>query len=472
MIAMGKLFSRAIACASLVVLGGVPALAQAPAVTSVPAGVAPAFAKATVGKPAVAAAPAGTQQADPQQVRQELDRLRREFEEIRDAYGARLAALEAKLGVPAPPTVPAAGTVPAAAEAAAAAPVPQPAVDVPSGAAGAGGPQGALPVYGNASASSKVFNPDMAVIGNFLGAMGENSVESAPSLEMHEAEVTFQAVVDPYARADVFLSASPEGLEIEEGFVTLTSLPGGLLAKVGKMKQQFGKVNTMHAHTLPWVDVPLVMKNFLGEEGLNDSGISVSKLLLNPLFFLEATGEVYQGNSGPFQTHERNDVSWLGRLRGYRDITEGTNLDVGVSFTRGHNDSGPDSTTHLFGVDATVRYRPLRRAIYRRFMARTELMWSRRGQEAGDVSAFGMYVSGDYQFARRWFGGVRFDRSERALDSSLVDQGPSLVVTYWPSEFSQIRGQYRRTNYAEGVTSNEALFQFLFSIGAHGAHVF
>ena len=70
----------------------------------------------------------------------------------------------------------------------------------------------------------------------------------------------------------------------------------------------------MHAHTLPWVDVPLVMKNFLGgEEGLNDSGVSVSKLLLNPLFFLEATGELYQGNSGPFQTHERSDVSWLGR---------------------------------------------------------------------------------------------------------------------------------------------------------------
>ena len=99
-------------------------------------------------------------------------------------------------------------------------------------------------------------------------------------------------------------------------------------------------------------------------------------------------------------------------------------------------------------------------------------MWSRRGQETGDVSAFGMYVSGDYQFARRWFGGVRFDRSDRANDARLVDKGSSLVVTYWPSEFSQIRGQYRRTTYAEGVTSNEALFQFLFSIGAHGAHVF
>jgi hypothetical protein len=428
---------------------------------------------------------APTPQVDPQQVRQELDRLRQEFEAIRDAYGARLAALEAKLGVaavPAPvPQLPgeaapaAAAPPPAAPTPAAAAPseAPGQAADVPSGAAGAGGPQGALPVYGGAVASSKVFNPDMAVIGNFLGAVGENKKEPTPALDMHEAEVTFQAVVDPYARADVFLTASPDGVEIEEGFLTFTSLPGGLLAKVGKMKQQFGKVNTMHPHTLPWVDVPIVMKNFLGgDEGLNDSGVSVSKLLLNPLFFLEATGEVYQGNSGPFHTHERNDVSWLGRLRGYRDITEGTNLDVGVSFTRGHNDVGPDSTTRLFGIDATVRYRPQRRAIYRRFMGRTELMWSRRGQEAGDVSAFGMYVSGDYQFARRWFGGARFDRSARAYDSSLFDQGPSVVVTYWPSEFSQIRGQYRRTRYAEGVTSNEALFQFLFSIGAHGAHVF
>jgi hypothetical protein len=313
----------------------------------------------------------------------------------------------------------------------------------------------------------------MAVIGNFLGATGTNNVERAPALEMHEAEVTFQAVVDPYARADVFLTASPGGAEIEEGFLTLTSLPGGLLAKVGKMKQQFGKVNTMHAHTLPWVDVPLVMTNLLGgEEGLNDSGVSVSKLLLNPFFFLEATGEVYQGDSSVFRTYKRSDVSWVGRLRGYRDITEGTNLDVGASFATGHNDVWPDTTTKLFGVDATVRYRPLRRAIYRRFMGRTELIWSRKWHGDGDQAAFGMYASGEYQFAQRWFAGLRYDRSGRADDARLIDKGGSLILTFWPSEFSQVRGQFRRTNYAQGITANEALFQFLFSIGAHGAHVF
>ena len=52
------------------------------------------------------------------------------------------------------------------------------------------------------------------------------------------------------------------------------------------------------------------------------------------------------------------------------------------------------------------------------------------------------------------------------------DKGGSVFLTYWPSEYSQIRGQYRRTMYADGPTANEFLFQFQFSIGAHGAHPF
>ena len=42
----------------------------------------------------------------------------------------------------------------------------------------------------------------------------------------------------------------------------------------------------------------------------------------------------------------------------------------------------------------------------------------------------------------------------------LQDTGGSLVLTYWPSEFSQIRGQFRRTRYGESLTANEFLFQF------------
>ena len=434
-------------------------------------------------------APAQAQAAAPQspaELREELQRLRQEFESIRDAYGARLSALEARLqqagATPAPPDQPApVAPLPAPPAATApAAPAPQTQTteaQVPQGAAGAGGPAGALPVYGNASAMSKIFNPDIAVIGNFVGAAGRNEIDPRPAMQLDEAELSLQAVVDPYARADFFLAASPEGLEVEEGFLTFPTLPGGLLMKVGKLKAQFGKANTLHSHALPWVDQPLVVRNLLGgEEGFNDSGISVSKLILNPVLFLEATGEIYQGENELFSSSKRGDLAYLGRLRGYRDITEGVNLDVGTSIAYGHNDNATDTgttlTTRVFGLDATLRYRPLRRAIYRRLLARTELLWSRRGEENGDVRSFGLYGSTEYQFARRWFAGVRYDWSERDSDSSLVDKGPSLLVTYWPSEFSQIRGQYRRTRYAEGATANELLFQFLFSIGAHGAHTF
>lgn len=422
------------------------------------------FAFALAAVPARAQDPQADLKAQVELLRQQLQALQEKVAQLEAAAGQRSAAQPAAAGQPAagqpgaPPAQP---------------PIAAGGVEVPAGAAGAQGPSGQLPVYGNTSALSKIFNPDMAVIGNFIGAAGSNSVEPLPALKLNEAEVSLQAIVDPYARADFFLSASPEGLEIEEGFITFPTLPGGLLAKVGKMKANFGKVNTQHAHVLPWVDAPLPMKNLLGgDEGLNDSGVSVSKLIMNPALFLEATGEIFNGENGVFSSYKRSDLTYVGRLRGYRDLTEGTNLDVGTSIAYGHNDATPDTTTRIYGVDATFRYRPLRRAIYKRFMARTELFWSQRGEDSGRVDSFGAYVSGDYQFARRWFAGARYDFSDRATDSSLRDKSGSLLITYWPSEFSQIRGQYRRTSYADGAMANEFLFQFLFSIGAHGAHVF
>jgi hypothetical protein len=130
------------------------------------------------------------------------------------------------------------------------------------------------------------------------------------------------------------------------------------------------------------------------------------------------------------------------------------------------------SASTLIGTDVTVRWRPLRRAIYRSFLGRSEVVWNRQDQLGGVASGAGFYASGEYQFARRWFGGARLDRSARSSDLSLRDRGASLTLTYWPSEFSQVRSQYRRTAYADAPAANELLFQLQFSIGAHGAHPF
>jgi hypothetical protein len=403
---------------------------------------------------------------DAQTIQQEIDQLKRDFD-------ARLAALEARLaaiqgGQASQPTAP-----------------EQPAAQAPAGSGGASGPSGALPVYGATGAAvsgAKVFNPDMAVIGDFLGAAGRNQVNPNPALEMHESEAAFQAVVDPYARADFFISFGEQGVNLEEGFLTFTELPGGFLTKVGKMRAAFGKVNGLHNHVLPWTDRPLVMQNLVGgEDGINDAGISMARLIPNPWIFLEATGQVFRGDSGEdlFKTSERSDLSYVGHIRGYQDLSESTNIDLGGSYSYGHNPAGLVGgvdvgrfTTSLYGVDATLRWKPLARSIYHSFVGRTEVIWSRRDQFNGRQDGVGSYVSGDYQFARRWFAGLRYDQSTHADDASLQDTGQSVVLTYWPSEFSQVRGQYRRTNYANGPTANEFLFQFQFAIGAHGAHPF
>src|SRR5438093_1550485 len=409
----------------------------------------------------------------------EMNALRAQIDALKADYDKRLQALESQFQALQSQAQPAQPAPTPQTPAGAAAP-PQ-TVEVPAGAQGAGGPGGSLPVYGGATAGSKVFNPDIAVIGDFLGAAGSNKVNPDPALEMHESEAAFQAIVDPYARADFFFSFGEQGVTLEEGYLTFPAIPGGLLVRVGKMRAAFGKVNTLHNHVLPWTDRPIVTTNLVGgEDGINDAGFSVARLIPNPWIFLEATGQVFRGDSNDlFKSSKRGDVTYVGHLRGYQDITENTNIDLGVSFSRGHNAAGVVNDfdlgrfrTTLYGADATIRWRPLKRSIYHSFVGRSEFVWSRSGQPNGLQRATGYYVSGDYQFARRWFAGVRYDRSNRADDASLRDTGQSAILTYWPSEFSQVRGQYRRTAYAIGPTANEVLFQFQFSIGSHGAHPF
>ena len=94
-------------------------------------------------------------------------------------------------------------------------------------------------VLGGAGGSAaKALNPDISVIGDFIGVAGRNDVQPSPSLQMHESEVGLQAIIDPYARGDFFLSFGEDGVNLEEGYITFTSLPAGFIAKAGKNSQK------------------------------------------------------------------------------------------------------------------------------------------------------------------------------------------------------------------------------------------
>lgn len=401
---------------------------------------------------------------------QRLDELQRENESLR----GELAAIRRDLGTPtAAAAEPDAEDLTQIDVAQAAAPTPGATAEPVAP------PEPSIEVVQNqpSPGAGKVFNPDISVIGNFISKMGDvNEFDDRPVASLQESEISFQAFVDPYAQAKFFVAVGPEGAEVEEGFINFIALPHDLTAKVGKLKASFGKVNSMHAHVRPWIDAPLVLTNFFGEEGLSDSGVSVSRLFPNRYnVFLEATGEVYSGNAeGVFESQNENDLFYLGHLKAYRDLSEQSNLEVGASFARGTlpaDENGFSAGDSEFGgLDVTYRYKPLQRGLYRSFISRTELIANRRA--GSDDHAFGFYTAADYQFAQRWFAGIRLDRADHPDDPTLSDRGASLTLTFWPSEFSQLRAQGRRIRYGNGPSVNELLMQVQFSIGAHGAHSF
>ena len=376
-----------------------------------------------------------------QELRRQIQALKDEIQALRDQIGGLAPAGQAAAQAP-PQTVPSIG-----------APAP---VSAPS-------------------QTSNYFNPSVSVIGNYLGVGGSNRVENLPSSSLRESEVSFQAIVDPYARADFFLSFGEEGVGVEEGFVTFTSLPGGVLAKVGRMRTAFGKTNPLHLHVLPWPDEPLPIVNLLGgEEGWIGTGVSTAFLVPLPGdIFSEVTLQALRGDSdGLFAATNRGDLAYNGHYRVFGDLSEATNLEVGFSYGQGPNGLTDDSKTRLEGADATFRWKPLRTATYRSASFRGEYIRSRRTDPLGDQAADGWFLSGEYQLAKRWFTGARIESADHADDATLTDRGKAILLTFWPSEFSQLRGELRRREYAGGVTADELLLQLQFAIGAHGAHPF
>src|SRR5437763_9385172 len=293
------------------------------------------------------------------------------MQKVRDLED-RVVSLEGQLRQlktqPQPTTPPATAAAPSTPSTA---PATQPQVTTEQGAAGstasAGGTEN-VRLGGAGGAAAKALNPDISVIGDFIVGAGHNPFETTPSFEMHESEIGLQAIIDPYARGDFFISFGEDGVNLEEGFITFTALPKGFVVRGGKMRAAFGKVNTLHNHVLPWVDRPLVTQNLVGgEDGIDDAGFSVQHILPAPKnWFLEATGQTFRGDSGDiFTSSKKNNLSVVGHLRAYKDLTDSTNLDLGVSYSRGHNQFGSDFLANLYGIDATYRWKPLARAIYR-----------------------------------------------------------------------------------------------------------
>lgn len=300
------------------------------------------------------------------------------------------------------------------------------------------------------------------------GPEGEHGHDAGNStgLRVQELEVQFTSFVDPYWKAEVILALpGGDGVEVEEGYVTSLGLPGDVQLKVGKFYAELGRQNLLHTHAYALIDAPQAHQHLLGDEGLNEAGLSLSWLSPMP-WFMEVTGQVLDGVNERFDSDAGADLLYVGHVKSFHELGDATTVEVGASRGTGANHDGHVST--IVGGDLTIKWQPPHAATRRALIWQSEYLRA-SDDGPGNTAEGGLYSQVQYQLARRWWVTSRLDLMGLPGHGADRDWGASALLALVPSEFSSVRLQYSHLR-AEGETSHRLLMQLNVTIGSHPAH--
>lgn len=429
----------------------------------------------------------------------DLDALRAELQEMKATYEARIQALEARIEA-------AENQSATASETAHAAPQPR-----------------------EAGSAGNLFNPEISLIlqgryahlddiedrhiSGFLPAAHDHGAERGFSLD--HTELVMSASVDPYFDGYFNLALVDEEFEIEEAWFRTSALGNGFNLKGGRFLSGIGYQNERHPHLWDFADNNLMYLALFGEAYDND-GLQLKWVAPTELF-LEFGAEAGWGEAFPGSDRNSNGVNaytLFGHLGG--DVGAAHSWRAGLSYLRARADSREgeledvneieaetffSGTSHIWIADFVWKWAPDGNPRERNFSFAAEYFIRDEdgsllcednqadggtcdGSEGGyDSRQSGFYAQGVYQFIPRWRTGYRYDR----LDPGSVDFGAnseflstsnykptrhSLMLDYSPSEFSRLRLQYSKDKSMEGRSENQWYVQYIYSLGAHGAHRF
>ena len=362
----------------------------------------------------------------------------------------------------------------------------------------------ATPGFGlapSAGSSTNLLNPAVTVFldtGGSISSRGNN--KALNRFNLREAEIDFRAAVAPFADG-VLIIAIEEEIEslsggeveidrvfaLEEGYIDFHTLPGDLSLRIGKFRNAFGVNNLLHTHDLPQVTRPLVVTKFLGPEGLNTTGVSLSWLVPNVWDkYIELRAEIVNADGGEeaplLGGPNAENPAALAHVKLFDDVGANGTLEIGASYLFARTSDDADFDGHTFGLDATYQWIDPDPAKFRSLIWQSELFWSHNDIDRGPFrslrnDAFGFYTFGQYQFHRDWYAGLRADYSEfpnsesRGLDD--WDFALSPYVSWYITEFLRLRGEYQHRIFKidNDRRSEEALFlQLTFVFGSHPPH--
>jgi hypothetical protein len=376
-------------------------------------------------------------------------------------------------------------------------------------------------------------DPNTYTVGGFVppGGHGHGSEEEGGhgggfgpgdrGFSLDETELAFSANVDPYWFGFVQAGILDGEVDIEEAYVQNSGYVPGLLAKAGRFFSGMGYINEQHPHAWDFVDAPLVQ---LAMNGINygDDGFQFRYVAPTPLF-LEFGLEAGRGANFPGSERNKNGPNaYVGFVHLGGDVGFSNSYQIGASYRdtnaeeREYDDEDSlgtevenifsDLKSKTYGVDFVWKWAPNGDPSVRNFKFQAE--YYRRKEDGqleydieGDSAAGtqdgpysseqdGWYAQAVWQFMPRWRVGARYD----LLDSGTLKYGPisngslsrddlqqlrehkperaTIMVDFSTSEYARFRLQYSQDKARFDKTDNQVIFQYVVSLGAHGAHKF
>ena len=265
--------------------------------------------------------------------------------------------------------------------------------------------------------------------------------------------------------------------------MTWTKIFPGVGLTAGKFRQQFGVVNRWHVHALDQFEFPLALTTILGEEGLNQTGLSFDWTM--PSIISDANTLTLQITNGQNEHLFSGDMfsipAGLLHLKNYWDLSTDTYLELGLTGMIGQNNQrGYDEEGNLIledsrltaigGLDLTVLWEPLNQARYHSFIWRTELYYANKELMNDRIKAFGGYSYVEYKFDLQWQVGTRFDYTQpfETYNNSKYTWQIVPYITWWQSNWVRLRLQYNYLNGTEIPTAQNTIrLQIVFAAGPH-----
>lgn len=295
------------------------------------------------------------------------------------------------------------------------------------------------------------------------------------------------------------LEAGESHLEVHEGMLVSSKLFNLSTVKIGKFFMGFGRLNRFHRHDWVFTEAPMVQKSFFGNEGAKDTGVEIKRNLpgmSSTLTFGLTSGNEFN-HTGEHEHEEDAEVEKAKSPTGYLrfakfwEFTTTKGLEVGLNYIQRMD---KESVKYQYsGLDLVYKNRVgkvVKTLVQLEAWARTlEHEEEDETEKHNDAGAYIYFEKGINQH-HAW--GARFDffaqdeREEEAGHDHSVDgieieddySAVTLAYIYTNSEFMKTR---LSVEHAQGIHVEDdedvdsyarGMLQFVFSIGAHPAHVY